>query len=232
MSVATRVDEVLKYLWLKEEGWQTEELRPVLAYNLRREDFEEAARRGWLEEQNGEWVFTPEGRQEASTLIRRMRLAEWLFTEVVKDPRSAEVAACRLEHVLTDEAADQICTLLGHPRTCPHGRPIPQGACCVEHRMVVRPLSLPVTHLEAGEWGPSYPGHLWPPSREGCPSCEEEARNRGSGGPHHPGGGPGRRGGDLCAPGSPGRPVSPSLPGALSASWPNPPDEGTFRRRL
>ena len=163
MSVATRVDEVLKYLWPKEEGWHTEELRPVLAYNLRREDFEEAARRGWLEEQNGEWVFTPEGRQEASTLIRRMRLAEWLFTEVVKDPRSAEVAACRLEHVLTDEAADQICTLLGHPRTCPHGRPIPQGACCVEHRMVVRPLSLPVTHLEAGEWGKIVSIHVKSP---------------------------------------------------------------------
>jgi len=153
MSVATRLDEVLKYLWLKEEGWQTEELRPVLAYHLGQEDFEEAARRGYVQEENGEWVFTPEGRQEASGIIRRMRLAEWLFTEVVRDPQSAEVAACRLEHVLTDEAADQICTLLGHPRTCPHGRPIPKGPCCVEHRMVVRPLFLPLTHLEVGEWG-------------------------------------------------------------------------------
>ncbi len=153
MITATRLDEVLKYLWLKEEGWQQDELRPVLAYNLGPRDFEAAAQRGWVEQREGEWVLTDRGRHEASSLIRRMRLAEWLFSEVIRDPRSVELAACRLEHVLTDEAADQICTLLGHPRVCPHGRPIPRGTCCVEHRMILRPLFLPLTHLEVGEWG-------------------------------------------------------------------------------
>ena len=32
--------------------------------------------------------------------------------------------ACRLEHTLFDGLDDKICTLLGHPRFCPHGRPI------------------------------------------------------------------------------------------------------------
>ncbi|HMC30259.1 MAG TPA: iron dependent repressor, metal binding and dimerization domain protein, partial [Candidatus Angelobacter sp.] len=26
---------------------------------------------------------------------------------------------------------DRICTFLGHPRTCPHGSPIPAGPCCI-----------------------------------------------------------------------------------------------------
>jgi DtxR family Mn-dependent transcriptional regulator len=25
---------------------------------------------------------------------------------------------------------ERICTLLGHPATCPHGKPIPEGDCC------------------------------------------------------------------------------------------------------
>ena len=28
------------------------------------------------------------------------------------------------------EATDRICAFLGHPRACPHGAPIPPGACC------------------------------------------------------------------------------------------------------
>jgi DtxR family Mn-dependent transcriptional regulator len=31
---------------------------------------------------------------------------------------------------LSPEATDKICTFLGHPRTCPHGAPIPPGPCC------------------------------------------------------------------------------------------------------
>ena len=25
---------------------------------------------------------------------------------------------------------DKVCMLLGHPSTCPHGKPIPEGQCC------------------------------------------------------------------------------------------------------
>ena len=41
-----------------------------------------------------------------------------------------EQQACKFEHILSPEATDKICTFLGHPRTCPHGAPIPMGACC------------------------------------------------------------------------------------------------------
>ena len=35
------------------------------------------------------------------------------------------------EHILSPEATDRICSFLGHPRTCPHGSPIPAGQCCI-----------------------------------------------------------------------------------------------------
>jgi Mn-dependent DtxR family transcriptional regulator len=41
-----------------------------------------------------------------------------------------EQQACKFEHILSPEATDKICTFLGHPKTCPHGAPIPPGKCC------------------------------------------------------------------------------------------------------
>ena len=76
--------------------------------------------------------FTDRGRQRAADIIRRHRLAERLFTETLKIQNEAEIEqqACKFEHILSPEATDKICTFLGHPRTCPHGAPIPRGVCC------------------------------------------------------------------------------------------------------
>jgi len=75
--------------------------------------------------------LTPRGRERASDLIRRHRLAELLFTDTLDLPEDRiEPNACVFEHVLSPEVTDSICKLLGHPRACPHGQPIPLGACC------------------------------------------------------------------------------------------------------
>src|ERR1700730_9762893 len=76
--------------------------------------------------------LTPRGRERAGSIIRRHRLAERLFTDsLAMDTESQiEQQACKFEHILSLEATDKICTFLGHPRTCPHGAPIPPGACC------------------------------------------------------------------------------------------------------
>src|SRR5512146_1841753 len=78
--------------------------------------------------------FTEKGRRRAEDIIRRHRLAERLFTQTfqVEDEREVAEQACKFEHILSPEATDRICTFLGHPRTCPHGSPIPAGECCVE----------------------------------------------------------------------------------------------------
>ena len=76
--------------------------------------------------------LTPHGRQRAGDIIRRHRLAERLFTDSLALDSESEIEqqACKFEHILSPEATDKICTFLGHPRTCPHGAPIPPGACC------------------------------------------------------------------------------------------------------
>ncbi len=152
MLLDVRKEEGLKYLWLKEEGWERDELKPVLKYSLREEDFQHLEELGYARRGEDGWELTETGHREAARLIRSMRLAEWLFLEILRNPRETMAeAACKLEHVLNEETTDQVCTLLGHPRTCPHGRPIPMGRCCREQRLMVRPLFLPLSHLDVGE---------------------------------------------------------------------------------
>jgi len=76
--------------------------------------------------------LTASGRQRAADIIRRHRLAERLFTDSLAMDSETEIEqqACKFEHILSPEATDKICAFLGHPRTCPHGAPIPPGPCC------------------------------------------------------------------------------------------------------
>jgi putative ABC transport system ATP-binding protein len=76
--------------------------------------------------------LTPRGRERAGSIIRRHRLAERLFTDSLAMDSESEIEqqACKFEHILSPEATDKICTFLSHPRTCPHGAPIPPGPCC------------------------------------------------------------------------------------------------------
>src|SRR5256886_5385140 len=76
--------------------------------------------------------LTPRGHQRAADIIRRHRLAERLFTDSLAMDSETEIEqqACKFEHILSPEATDKICIFLNHPRTCPHGSPIPPGPCC------------------------------------------------------------------------------------------------------
>ena len=72
--------------------------------------------------------LTEKGEIYAQQLIRAHRLAERLLYDVVGG--DFESGACEFEHTVTPELVDSICTLLGHPKLCPHGMPIPEGQCC------------------------------------------------------------------------------------------------------
>ena len=76
--------------------------------------------------------LTARGLKHAADIIRRHRLAERLFTDSLAMDSETEIEqqACKFEHILSPEATDKICAFLGHPRTCPHGAPIPPGPCC------------------------------------------------------------------------------------------------------
>jgi DtxR family Mn-dependent transcriptional regulator len=85
--------------------------------------------------------LTGPGRQRAHTLLRRHRLAERLFTDVLGlDWAHAHAEADKLEHMVSPEAEAALANRLGDPETCPHGNPIPgTGQACV--RSLARPLA-------------------------------------------------------------------------------------------
>jgi DtxR family Mn-dependent transcriptional regulator len=100
-------------------------------------------------------VLTPEGRELAKRQVRRHRLAEVLFTTVleVRDEDAVDRTACVMEHVLGAGLADAICSFLGHPRACPHAKPIPTGPCCRELAQTIEPLVQPLERLPVGTEG-------------------------------------------------------------------------------
>jgi DtxR family Mn-dependent transcriptional regulator len=70
--------------------------------------------------------LTPAGEKLALAIVRHHRLIELYLTEAMGytwDRVHAE--ADRLEHAISDEFADKISSLLGNPKTDPHGDPIP-----------------------------------------------------------------------------------------------------------
>jgi len=96
--------------------------------------------------------LTEKGNGEAQQIIRRHRLAERLLTDVLgMGLGDIEPGACEFEHVLAPELVDSICTLLGHPRECPHGGPIPEGECCRQAVKTVASVVRPLTDVHIGE---------------------------------------------------------------------------------
>ncbi|MDM7994191.1 MAG: metal-dependent transcriptional regulator [Acidobacteriota bacterium] len=94
----------------------------------------------------------PRGREMAEPIIRRHRLAERLICDVLgSHVEESEVAACEYEHLLAEGITNSICTLLGHPRYCPHNRPIPEGECCRQAREDLKPIVVSCDQLRVGE---------------------------------------------------------------------------------
>lgn len=129
--VSERIQEQLEQLWMAEEDGQSG--LPVTDHLT--ESMQDLLDRAWGMQDQGLWKLTTSGREEAAPAIRRHRLGEVLLADVLKeDQHQVEDQACRLEHVLFDGLDESICTLLGHPAVCPHGKSIPPGNCCRERR--------------------------------------------------------------------------------------------------
>jgi DtxR family Mn-dependent transcriptional regulator len=93
--------------------------------------------------------LTPQGELEGARLVRRHRLSERFLVDYLDMPWDAvHEEACKFEHVLSAEVEARLAEHLGHPRTCPHGHPIPgEDGSLAEERL--RPLA----ELEPGEEG-------------------------------------------------------------------------------
>jgi DtxR family Mn-dependent transcriptional regulator len=76
--------------------------------------------------QPGRIALTPEGERLAAGVLRRHRLSERLFADLLGMPWDrVHEEAMRLEHALSPEAEGRLARLLNYPATCPHGEPIP-----------------------------------------------------------------------------------------------------------
>jgi DtxR family transcriptional regulator, Mn-dependent transcriptional regulator len=74
-------------------------------------------------------ALTERGREWASSVMRKHRLAERLLADVIGlDPAYIHEEACRWEHVISDRVEQRIAELLGNPTTSPYGNPIPGSA--------------------------------------------------------------------------------------------------------
>ena len=131
-SVSTKSEEYLEAIYRLEEktgSARTMELARQLkiAPGSVTNTIESLERRGLITHKPYKGVkLTEKGKKLALEVLRRHRLAERLLTDVLRlDWSQVHDAACKLEHAITKDIIKPLEKALKHPKTCPHGNPIP-----------------------------------------------------------------------------------------------------------
>jgi len=152
MKLDEETEEILESLWV----WTVEGGEPGHASALQEDKklLKSFVKEEYITVSGEEIALTEKGRELAAKVIRRHRLAERLMTDVL-EMRIGEIEepACMFEHAISEDSETAICTLLGHPRECPHGNPIPKGDCCEEGVKSVGGLIKPMSEMSSGEEG-------------------------------------------------------------------------------
>jgi len=74
-------------------------------------------------------TLTETGEKIGSSMMRNSRLLEVLMDSALKVEVDEEMV-CGIEHHMNMQFTDALCTMLKHPRKCPHDHDIPMGECC------------------------------------------------------------------------------------------------------
>lgn len=84
---------------------------------------------GYIEHKaRGEAKLTRSGLEVAVRVIRRHRLAECMLVQMLDMPWDVvHDEACRLEHAISAAVEERLVAVLGDPKVCPHGHPIPSA---------------------------------------------------------------------------------------------------------
>ena len=156
MNTVDITAEVLEAIWTFEEvgSCTVDNLKTRLnqEYVLDDELLSELERSGYVTIHNQQIGLTEKGIDNARPIIRRHRLAERLLTDILgMTPEETEESACEYEHVLAPGLTEAICTLLGHPRECPHGSPIPEGECCKRADVSIQSAVKTLSGMEVGD---------------------------------------------------------------------------------
>lgn len=131
--LSEKAEEILEALWIQVE----EQGKKPLDLGANRDDpaIEELVKLGYIRKDTDHIHLLEKGKLQAMACARRHRLAERLMVDVldIKKDLVNEVS-CKFEHLLHEGLEDNVCALLGHPKLCPHGKPIPAGKCCLDKK--------------------------------------------------------------------------------------------------
>ncbi|MCL2761040.1 MAG: metal-dependent transcriptional regulator [Desulfuromonadales bacterium] len=155
MRLSEKAEEILEKMWvdIEEDGRTSVEMESLLPYGDQ-DSINELTSHALVEIKDGMVCFRPEGREEGRKTIRRHRLAERLMMDILYiKGDEAEEKACQFEHMLDKEVDAKLCTMLNHPTTCPHGKPIPPGECCEKARQSGDIGVVALTELKSGDKG-------------------------------------------------------------------------------
>lgn len=149
------MEDLLRRLWVsREEGkdFSCGPQEPISGEISEEELLQSLAAEKLITREGDNVELTDSGETRAANIVRRLRLAERLYSDLLrgKEENKGSTFACRFEHILNDEVTDSVCTLLGHPPTCPHGRRIPPGRCCRQAAQAVTPVVKPLTDFAPG----------------------------------------------------------------------------------
>lgn len=155
MKLSDKAEEILEALWIAVEEEGGAFLDPdKIGIPVTDPSYGELTSRTLVEVRQGMVYFRPEGRDEGRMTIRRHRLAERLMMDVLNiRGEDGDYKACQFEHLLNEGVDTKICTMLNHPTTCPHGKPIPAGECCAEARAQGDLGVVALTEFKSGQEG-------------------------------------------------------------------------------
>ena len=150
MELTDRTEEILEVLWVE---IVEHKIVPDITTMKDNTAFKKLLEEGYLSLE-GEQLLTAKGVEEGRLCVRRHRLAERLLVDVLHIRAGlVHETGCKLEHILHKGLEDNICILLGHPKSCPHGKPIPQGQCCKDRKRKPETLVSPLSELQKGQSG-------------------------------------------------------------------------------
>lgn len=132
---AEHVEMYLKAIWyIRERGEEVKVSSIAKMLNVKQPSVVQMLRKldevNLVEYSKGNMVrMTSEGERIGKQMIRNTRLLEVLMRDSLKIDIDEEMV-CGIEHHMKQIFTDALCTLLKHPRKCPHDHRIPLGRCC------------------------------------------------------------------------------------------------------
>lgn len=131
---AEHVEMYLKAIWhIKEQGDDVKISTIAKKLNVRQPSVVQMLKK--LNQQNlvnynkAGVALTEEGEKIGARMMRNSRLLEVLMDSALKVEIDEEMV-CGIEHHMNKQFTDALCTMLNHPRKCPHNKEIPLGECC------------------------------------------------------------------------------------------------------